>query len=57
VSAIFVSQPITVYEVDFLILDYDFWMASKQAITLAFVCGGFLVVSISKNGVLNPNSV
>jgi hypothetical protein len=32
-------------------------MASKQAITLAFVCGGFLVVSISKNGVLNPNSV
>jgi hypothetical protein len=57
VSAIFVSQPITVYEVDFLILDYGFWMASKQAITLAFVCGGFLVVSISKNGVLNPNSV
>jgi hypothetical protein len=57
VSAIFVSQPVTVYEVDFLILDYDFWMASKQAITLVFVCGGFLVVSISKNGVLNPNSV
>ena len=41
-SAIFVSQPITVYEVDFSdFLDYDFWMASKQAITLAFVCGGF----------------
>jgi len=25
----------------FWFLIYDFWMASKQAITLAFVCGGF----------------
>jgi hypothetical protein len=29
----FVSQPLTVYEVNFLILDM-IWMASKQAITL-----------------------
>jgi hypothetical protein len=46
-----VSQPLTVYEVDFLILDM-IWMASKQAITL---CLDFLF-DPSKSGVLNPNS-
>lgn len=34
----------------FWFLIYDFWMASKQAITLAFVCGGFWLFPSQKMG-------
>jgi len=50
-STIFVSQPFTVYEVDFFDSWYDFgWLQNRQSLCLDFF------FDPSKSGVLNPNS-